>query len=98
MNFSKTKLVRGYTNKLLNVDLATGKIESADLNPEIRDFFIGGRSLGLYLLHKNTTLRTLPADPDNPLILAPGPLGGIPQFPGTSKCMGRYLLCCSSRR
>jgi len=87
MNFSKTKLFRGYTNKLLNVNLATGNIESADLDPEIRDFFIGGRSLGLYLLHKMTTLNTLPGDPENPLILAPGPLGGIPQFPGTSKCM-----------
>lgn len=87
MNFSKVKLVHGYTNKILNVDLTTGKIESAALDQEIRDFFIGGRSLGLYLLHKNTTLDTLPDDPENPLILAPGPLGGIPQFPGTSKCM-----------
>ncbi|MEN6466113.1 MAG: aldehyde ferredoxin oxidoreductase C-terminal domain-containing protein [Syntrophaceae bacterium] len=91
MNFSKAKLVRGYTNKLLNVNLDTGSMESADLDPEIRDFFIGGRSLGLYLLHKSTTLNTLPGDPDNALILSPGPLGGIPQFPGTSKCMAVAL-------
>jgi aldehyde:ferredoxin oxidoreductase len=87
MNYSKARLSRGYTNKLLHVDLTTGRIEAASLDPEVRDFFIGGRSLGLYLLHKNTTLETLPDDPENPLILSPGPLGGIPQFPGTSKCM-----------
>lgn len=87
MNFLKTKLARGYANRLLNVNLTTGVIESAALDQEIKNFFIGGRSLGLYLLHKKTTLNTLPGDPENPLILAPGPLGGIPQFPGTSKCM-----------
>jgi aldehyde:ferredoxin oxidoreductase len=45
----------------------------------------------LYLLHKNITTQTTPDAPENPLIFSPGPLGGIPQFPGTSKCMAISL-------
>ncbi len=91
MKFSKSDIVHGYTNQVLTADLGTGDIKSTVLDPQVRNYFIGGRSLGLYLLHKNTTLETAPTDPGNPLILSPGPLGGIPQFPGTSKCMAVSL-------
>lgn len=91
MNYSKAKLVHGYADRVLTADLGNGEIKSIGLDPEIRDFFTGGRSLGLYFLHKNTSSRTSPEDPENPLIFAPGPLGGIPQFPGTSKCMAIAL-------
>ena len=57
----------------------------------MRDYFLGGRSLGLYLLHKAITSRTKASDPENPLIIANGPLGGIPQFPGTAKAMAVSL-------
>src|SRR4030043_2194154 len=61
------------------------------LDPQIRDFFIGGRGLGLYLLHKKVNADTNAYDAENPLIFSPGPLGGIPPFPGTSKCMAISL-------
>jgi aldehyde:ferredoxin oxidoreductase len=91
MKFTKSKLDRGYANRILSVDLGSGAVTISDLGPEVRDYFIGGRSLGLYLLHKRITSRTLSSDPENPLIFSPGPLGGIPQFPGTSKCMAVSL-------
>ncbi|HBG05438.1 MAG TPA: hypothetical protein DDY22_07780, partial [Geobacter sp.] len=40
------------------------------LDPQVRDYFIGGRSLGLYLLHTATAPTTRALDPENPLILA----------------------------
>jgi aldehyde:ferredoxin oxidoreductase len=63
----------------------------SDIDPKIREYFIGGRALGLYLLHQGIQPGTTAFDSGNPLIFAPGPLGGIPQFPGTSKCMAVSL-------
>jgi len=91
MQYSLKSLKHGYTNQYLTVDIGLETITIDKLDPEERDFFIGGRGLGLYFLHKKITSKTNAYDPENPLILSPGPLGGIPQFPGTSKCMAISL-------
>ncbi len=91
MNYTQAPLQHGYANQTLAINLKTGSIEVRPLNPQIRDFFIGGRGLGLYLLHEQVSAATTAYDQENPLILSPGPLGGIPQFPGTSKCMAISL-------
>lgn len=91
MQYSQRRLNHGYTNRILSIDLGSGETRISDIDPGIRDYFIGGRALGLYLLHRQIRPETAPGDPENPLIFAPGPLGGIPQFPGTSKCMAVSL-------
>ena len=91
MKYTTTPLYHGYANQTLAIHLKTAMIETRPLDPKERDFFIGGRGLGLYLLHKQITAKTTAYDQENPLIFSPGPLGGIPQFPGTSKCMAISL-------
>jgi len=91
MKYELTELIHGYTNQLLFINLSDNVIEATELDPQIRDFFLGGRGLGLYLLHQATKATTIATDPENPLILANGPLGGIPQFPGTAKAMAISL-------
>jgi aldehyde:ferredoxin oxidoreductase len=91
LQYTKTRLEHGYANQILTVDLEKRQIQIEKLNPKIRNFFIGGRGLGLYLLYRRITSKTSAYDPENPLIFSPGPLGGIPQFPGTSKCMAVSL-------
>lgn len=91
MKYPQRAISRGYTNRILTVDIGSGTIATPDLDPQVRDYFIGGRSLGLYLLHKAITPDTTADDAANPLILANGPLGGIPQFPGTAKAMAVAL-------
>ena len=91
MQYTKSSLNHGYANQTLSIDVGTGEILVNKLDPQVRDFFIGGRGLGLYLLYQLITPTTSAYDPENPLILSPGPLGGIPQFPGTSKCMAISL-------
>ncbi|MDO9228777.1 MAG: aldehyde ferredoxin oxidoreductase C-terminal domain-containing protein [Syntrophales bacterium] len=91
MQYTSRRLNHGYTNRILSIDLGSEEIRIPDIDPGIREYFIGGRALGLYLLHQGIQSRTAPGDPDIPLIFAPGPLGGIPQFPGTSKCMAVSL-------
>lgn len=91
MKYDATELRHGYTNRILTIDLGDNSIEDTELDPEVRDYFLGGRGLGLYLLHQATSATTKATDPENPLILANGPLGGIPQFPGTAKAMAVSL-------
>ncbi|MFO7568661.1 MAG: aldehyde ferredoxin oxidoreductase C-terminal domain-containing protein [Smithellaceae bacterium] len=91
MHYTRSPLCHGYANQTLTIDLHTGHAEVCPLDTRMRDFFIGGRGLGLYLLHQRVTSRTDACDPENPLIFSPGPLGGIPQFPGSSKCMAVSL-------
>ena len=82
MNYEKGSIRKGYTNRLLSVDLTTGSIKISQIQEKVRDYFLGGRSLALYLLSQATDSETKATDPENPLILANGPLGGIPSFPG----------------
>ncbi|MCK9275892.1 MAG: hypothetical protein M0P57_12470 [Syntrophales bacterium] len=91
MKYSRSSLNHGYANQILTIDLNEGTIVASKLNPLVRDFFIGGRGLGLYMLHRRVTAEMTACDPGNPLIFSPGPLGGVPQFPGTSKCMAVSL-------
>ena len=76
---------------MITIDLRCRAITTPTLDSTLRRYFLGGRALGLYLLHRRITARTSPFDPENPLIFSPGPLAGIPQFPGTSKCMAVSL-------
>ncbi len=91
MNYTRDRLRQGYANRILNVDLGSTAISTQQLDPGVKEYFMGGRSLGLYLLHRATTPATRAHDPENPLILANGPLGGIPQFPGAAKAMAISL-------
>jgi aldehyde:ferredoxin oxidoreductase len=91
MKYENTGLKHGYTNKILTIDLENGAIDAPELDRGVRDFFTGGRGMGLYLLHKKYVPGMNALDPENPLIFAPGPLGGIPQFPGAGKCMAVSL-------
>ncbi|MEI7591060.1 MAG: aldehyde ferredoxin oxidoreductase N-terminal domain-containing protein, partial [Deltaproteobacteria bacterium] len=91
MQFTKHQLVHGYANRYLEIDLNRNDIFIKSVDPSVRDFFIGGRGLGLYFLHKLTEPGMSAYDSKNPLIFSPGPLGGVPQFPGTAKCMAISL-------
>jgi aldehyde:ferredoxin oxidoreductase len=73
MNYAKGSIVRGYTNRILCVDLAAKSMVVSELDARVRDYFLGGRSLGLYLLHKAVDSCTKATDPANPLILLSQP-------------------------
>jgi len=91
MKYSNGSIQRGYTNQLLSIDLTSGSMNVSGIDERTRDYFLGGRSLALYLLSRAVSRDTKATDPENPLILANGPLGGIPLFPGTAKAMAVSL-------
>jgi aldehyde:ferredoxin oxidoreductase len=80
--------VGGYTGKILEVDLSTGKIGTASNEEEDQKKFIGGSGLAAKIFFDSFDPLVNPLTPENPLILMTGPLVGT-QFPGTS----RFAVC-----
>ena len=92
MNYTKSKLSHGYANTILTVDLGTGVIATPELDPEVRDYFIGGRGLGLYLLHQSdhpAYLRLRSGKPPDP---RERPARGDPPVPRDEQVHGRFPL------
>jgi len=68
--------LHGYAGRILHIDLTTGKTHVAPLNEEYAKKYIGGIGLGIRLLLDNSKPGVDPFSPENPLILATGPIAG----------------------
>lgn len=85
--YEHTPLYRGYTDKVLYINVGTHEIKSKDVPASMKEKFIGGKGYGLRLLWDATTPTTKWSDPDNEIIIASGPIGGITQYSGTGKSL-----------
>ena len=75
----------GYTGKILNVDLTTGKISQQDLPEEkVLRHWIGNWGLGLRMLYDMTPPGVRAVDPENPMIVLDAPLTGV-NLPGCNQ-------------
>jgi aldehyde:ferredoxin oxidoreductase len=70
----------GYAGTILYVDLATGKTRTEKLSEEIAKKYVGGIGLGMKLWLSNSKACVDPLSPENPLVLALGPVSGT-MFP-----------------
>jgi len=70
----------GYAGRVLRVDLTTGKTRVEQLNVDIARKYIGGIGLGMKLWLDNSQPGVDPFSPENPLVLALGPVSGT-MFP-----------------
>lgn len=70
----------GYAGKILHVDLNTGKTRAEPLNEKNAQKYVGGIGLGMRLWLDNSKPNVDPLSPENPLILALGPVSGT-MFP-----------------
>jgi aldehyde:ferredoxin oxidoreductase len=68
--------LKGYTGKIMRVDLTHSKVTAEDLKEEWAQQFIGGSGLGAKFLYEMTDERTDPLGPENPLIFMTGPFTG----------------------
>ena len=68
----------GYTGKLLRVNLSTGKVWAEPWEPEAMREQLGGIGLGAYILWKEVPAKVHWDHPENRLVLATGPLAGLP--------------------
>ena len=66
----------GYAGRVLHIDLTTGKTNVEPLNEEYAKKYIGGIGLGMRLWLDYSKPGVEPFNPENPLILATGPISG----------------------
>ncbi len=86
-SYSWTPLSRGYTDKILYINVGTADIKDKNVPVEMKEKFIGGKGYGLRLLWDGTRPDTKWDDPDNEIIISSGPIGGITQYSGTGKSL-----------
>jgi aldehyde:ferredoxin oxidoreductase len=70
----------GYAGKILRVNLSTGKTTVEKLDEETAKKYVGGIGLGMKLWLANSKPGVDPLSPENPLVLAVGPVSGT-MFP-----------------
>ena len=83
--YTWTPLDRGYSDKILYINVGSGEIREKDVPPLMKEKFIGGRGYGLRLLWDATKPDTRWTDPENEINISSGPIGGITQYSGTGK-------------
>jgi len=66
----------GYAGRILHIDLTTGKTHVEPLNEDYAKKYIGGIGLGMRLWLDHSKPGVEPFSPENPLILAAGPISG----------------------
>lgn len=85
--YNPAAVERGYTGKTLFVDLSACSIGAKNVTRQVKDIFIGGKGFGLWYLWQAVTPETRWHDPENEIVISPGPVGGITQYPGAGKSL-----------
>jgi aldehyde:ferredoxin oxidoreductase len=86
-SFKPSMPERGYTNRTLHIDLTNLKIQEKPVTAQMKDIFIGGRGFGLWFLWNAIKPTSKWSDPENALVISPGPLSGNTQYPGSGKSL-----------
>lgn len=81
------KIDRGYANRTLYINLSDNSIKEKPVTQIMKDKFIGGKGFGLWYLWNAVKPETKWNDPENEIVIATGPLGGITQYPGAGKSL-----------
>ena len=76
---------KGWSGRLLRVDLSSGRHEVQTLSADWARTYVGARGFGIRLLYDLTGPETVPLGADNVIIIAAGPLTGT-LAPGSSRC------------
>lgn len=87
MDYQHKELERGYTDKILYINVGSNDIKEKDVPAQMKEKFIGGKGYGLRLLWDATRPDTRWNDPENEIIISSGPVGGITQYSGAGKSL-----------
>ena len=84
-SYQPARVVGGYTDRILRVDLGTREIKIQELPADFKTKYTGGRGYAIKLIWDETRPETRYDSVENLLVMANGPLGNEPGFPGTGK-------------
>ncbi len=87
LDYERTPLHRGYTDKILYINVGNNEVKEKDVPEQMKEKFVGGKGYGLRLLWDATTPETKWDDPENEIIISPGPVAGITQYSGAGKAL-----------
>ncbi|MEA1878113.1 MAG: aldehyde ferredoxin oxidoreductase C-terminal domain-containing protein [Bacteroidota bacterium] len=87
LNYEVSPLEKGYTDKILYVNVSDNSLQIKDVDPVMKEKFIGGKGYGMRLLWDATTPETKWDDAENEIVISSGPIGGITQYSGTGKSL-----------
>ena len=76
---------QGYANRTLYINLSDYSIQEKPVTQQMKDVFTGGRGFALWLLWNAIQDNTKWNEPDNALVIANGPIGGLTAYPGLGK-------------
>jgi len=85
IKYKPARVAGGYTDRILRIDLTGREINVEKLPSDFKAKYTGGRGYALKLIWDGTTGETRYQSPENILVMASGPLGNEPGFPGTGK-------------
>ena len=83
--YQPAQVKKGYTDKVLHINLSSKKYHIKTVDPKIKDTLVGGRGYGLWYLWQAVSPETKWNDPENELIFCTGPICGITQYSGCGK-------------
>ena len=86
-NYQTGKIERGYNGRSLFIDVGKREIKEKPVTQFMKDKFVGGKGFGLYHLWHAITPETKWKDPENEIVVSPGPLAGITQYAGAGKSL-----------
>ena len=85
--YEKKPVEKGYANRTLYLDLSTIRIEIKPVTDKMKETFTGGRGFCLWLLWNAVKDGTKWNDPENDIIISPGPLAGNTAYAGSGKSL-----------
>ncbi len=82
-------LKKGYSNQPLYINVEKNEIKSKCVSEEMKNLFTGGRGFNITLHWNASNDDTSWYFPENEIVIAAGPMGGITQYPGA----GKSIVC-----
>ena len=76
---------KGYAGQTLYVNVSDSTVAIKPVDARMKETFVGGRGFDLWLLWNAVSGSTRWDSPENEVVIAAGPIGGVTQYPGTGK-------------
>jgi aldehyde:ferredoxin oxidoreductase len=85
LTYEIPQVEKGYAGQTLYVNVSDNEIAIKPVDDRMKTTFVGGRGFDLWLLWNAVNAKTRWDSPENEIVIAAGPIGGITQYPGTGK-------------
>lgn len=87
VEFEPKELNRGYADRWLRVDIGSLEVTTHPVTQQMKDLWVGGKGLDLWLTFQEIDGTTTWESERNPICFSSGPLGGTTSYPGSGKTL-----------